>query len=102
MIQGRIIKTVKVGIGGKEENVNEKIVYPVYEKDTGNEVILQHGIDAKEYLLSGRYVAFPPDGKERPSIEVVKTETETEEVLLPKVSTGPVRQNRKIVGGESS
>ena len=97
MIQGRIIKTVKVGIGGKEENVNERIVYPVYDKETGDEIILYHGVDAREYILTGRYVAFPPDGKTRPEVEVIRKgdnseEGNYEEPSLPKVEINPVRR----------
>lgn len=73
-------------------NKKKRPQYPVYDKVTGEVTVLNHTIDVREHMASGRFSLTPPDGG--PATEIEKIEPEVfEDVSIPEIPEDEVKDD---------
>jgi hypothetical protein len=88
----RVIRTI---VAGKKEPL-ERVVYPVYNKETGEEKILIHGIDAREHIRSGAWSSVPKTGNPI-TLQVIHQDADANVVESPIVPTVDEMENESKV-----
>jgi hypothetical protein len=88
-VMKRVIRTILAG----KKDPQDKIVFPVYNKKTGEEKILVHGVDAREHLKTGEWSSRPIDGSAPNTLEVIQQDANNNVVEAPVVPTVDEQEN---------
>lgn len=93
-------RIIRKYVPGKKEPL-ERIVYPVYNKETGEELVLIHGIDAREHVKFGGYSFRPIDGSSPILEQEVHVKEDDNVVHAPIVPSVDEEMNSKAadIGG---
>lgn len=90
-VVGRIIRKVMASADPQgKPKIKETMVFPIYDKVSGSEIVQVHAIDAKECLASGIYTTEPPAGVEKVEVQEIAVAADSSDELppLPQINEG--------------